>query len=99
MAVNRYFSKVVRIQHERGYHVVQSSPYRFVRHPGYVGAIIQNLSTAVILGSWWGMIPADVASALMILRTGLEDRTLQNEIEGYEAYSGHIRFRLIPEIW
>ena len=99
MTVNRFFSKVVRIQHERGHHVIQEGPYRFVRHPGYVGAIIQNLTTAVILGSWWAMIPAGVGSVIMILRTALEDRTLQNELEGYAGYSGHVRFRLIPGIW
>lgn len=99
MAVNRFFSKVVRIQHERGHHVIDEGPYRYVRHPGYVGAIIHNLGTPIILGSWWAGIPAVLAGLLMIIRTSLEDRTLRNELEGYKAYSERVRHRLVPGIW
>jgi protein-S-isoprenylcysteine O-methyltransferase Ste14 len=99
MAVNRFFSKIVRIQHERGHHVIDKGPYRYVRHPGYVGAIIHNLGTPIILGSWWALIPAVLAGLLMVIRTGLEDRTLQDELEGYKGYTEQVRYRLIPGIW
>jgi protein-S-isoprenylcysteine O-methyltransferase Ste14 len=99
MAVNRFFSKVVRIQHERGHHVIDKGPYRYVRHPGYVGGIIHNLGTPIILGSWLALIPAALAGLLMIIRTSLEDRTLQDELEGYKAYTDQVRYRLIPGIW
>jgi protein-S-isoprenylcysteine O-methyltransferase Ste14 len=99
MAVNRFFSKVVRIQHERGHHVIDEGPYRILRHPGYVGGIIHNLGTPLILGSWWALIPAVLAGLLMVLRTDLEDRTLQAELEGYKAYTERVRYRLIPGIW
>ena len=99
MAVNRFFSKVVRIQHERGHRVVDEGPYHYVRHPGYVGGIVHNLGTPIILGSWWALIPAVLAGVLMILRTSLEDRTLKHELEGYKAYAEQVRYRLIPGIW
>lgn len=99
MAVNRFFSKIVRIQHERGHHVIDKGPYRYVRHPGYVGGIIHNLGTPIILGSWWALIPAALAGLLMVIRTGLEDRTLQDELEGYKGYTEHVHYRLIPGIW
>lgn len=99
MAVNRFFSKVVRIQHERGHHVIDRGPYRLVRHPGYVGGIIHNIGTPLILGSWWAMLPAVLAGILMIIRTGLEDRTLQDELQGYKDYANQVRYRLIPGIW
>lgn len=99
MAVNRFFSKVVRIQHERGHHVIDRGPYRLVRHPGYVGGIIHNIGTPLILGSWWAMLPAVLAGILMIIRTGLEDRTLQDELQGYKDYASQVRYRLIPGIW
>jgi protein-S-isoprenylcysteine O-methyltransferase Ste14 len=70
-----------------------------VRHPGYLGAIIHNLGTAIILGSWWAMIPAAVGAAILVLRTVLEDRMLQYELEGYKAYTEQVRYRLIPGIW
>ncbi len=99
MAENRFFSKVVRIQHERGHHVIDKGPYRYVRHPGYVGGIIHNLGTPIILGSWWALIPAALAGLLMVIRTGLEDRTLQEELVGYKAYTEAVRYRLVPGIW
>jgi protein-S-isoprenylcysteine O-methyltransferase Ste14 len=99
MAVNRYFSKVFRIQYERGHQVVERGPYRYVRHPGYVGGIIHNLGTPLILGSWWALIPASLAALLLVIRTGLEDRTLQSELEGYTEYSQQTRYRLVPGIW
>jgi protein-S-isoprenylcysteine O-methyltransferase Ste14 len=99
MAVNRFFSKVVRIQHERGHHVIDHGPYRLVRHPGYVGGIIHNIGTPLILGSWWALLPAVLAGILMVIRTGLEDRTLQDELQGYKDYANQVRYRLIPGIW
>lgn len=99
MAVNRFFSKVVRIQHERGHHVIDRGPYRLVRHPGYVGGIIHNIGTPLILGSWWALLPAVLAGILMVIRTGLEDRTLQDELQGYKDYANQVRYRLIPGIW
>jgi protein-S-isoprenylcysteine O-methyltransferase Ste14 len=99
MAGNRYFSKVFRIQHERGHQVVDRGPYRHVRHPGYVGGIIHNLGTPLLLGSWWALIPASLAALLLVIRTGLEDRTLQSELEGYTEYSQRTRYRLVPGVW
>jgi len=99
MVANAFFSTAVRIQSERGHTVCKSGPYRFVRHPGYVGFILQSISTAILLGSWWALVPGGVAAALMILRTALEDRTLQAELPGYPDYVQEVRYRLVPGIW
>jgi len=99
MACNKYFSKVLRIQAERGHTVVASGPYRYVRHPGYVGTILFNLGTPIILGSLWAIIPAWIGALLILLRTWLEDRTLQAELEGYQDYAERVRYRLIPGVW
>lgn len=99
MAVNRFFSTVTRIQKERGHTVVSRGPYRIVRHPGYVGGIVFNLGTPIILGSLWALIPAGVGAVLLILRTALEDRTLQEELEGYTDYARRVRYRLVPRLW
>jgi protein-S-isoprenylcysteine O-methyltransferase Ste14 len=99
MITNAYFSTAVRIQSERGHTVCRSGPYRFVRHPGYVGFVLQSLSLPVLLGSLWALIPGVIAALLMGLRTFLEDRTLQAELPGYPDYIKEVRYRLIPGIW
>jgi protein-S-isoprenylcysteine O-methyltransferase Ste14 len=99
MIVNAYFSTVVRIQSDRGHTVCRTGPYRFVRHPGYVGAILQSGGAPVLLGSLWALIPGLVAAGLMVARTTLEDRTLQAELPGYADYTEEVRFRLVPGLW
>lgn len=99
MITNAYFSTAVRIQSDRGQTVCSTGPYRFVRHPGYVGFILQSLSTAILLGSLWALIPGIMAAVLMIIRTSLEDRTLQAELPGYPDYVEDVRYRLIPGVW
>lgn len=96
---NRYFSGMVRIQTERDHQVVSSGPYRWMRHPGYAGGMLVYLSSALLLGSWWALLPAALASAILILRTSLEDRTLQEELSGYHEYAARVRYRLLPGIW
>ncbi len=99
MIVNAYFSTAARIQSDRGQTVCRTGPYRFVRHPGYVGAIFQSLGTPILLGSLWGLIPGLIAAALIVVRTAFEDRMLQAELPGYPDYARDVRYRLVPGIW
>jgi protein-S-isoprenylcysteine O-methyltransferase Ste14 len=99
MVVNRFFSTAVRIQSDRGHTVCSSGPYKFICHPGYVGIILYYGFTPVFLGSLWALVPATVTVILMIVRTALEDRTLQNKLPGYREYAGRVRYRLVPGIW
>jgi protein-S-isoprenylcysteine O-methyltransferase Ste14 len=99
MVSNRFFSRIVRIQKDRGHSVVSTGPYRFVRHPGYVGMILFAIATPLALGSLWALIPGGLGTCVILLRTALEDRTLLEELEGYEEYARQIRSRLIPGVW
>jgi protein-S-isoprenylcysteine O-methyltransferase Ste14 len=99
MASNPFFSTLVRIQDDRGHAVASTGPYRYVRHPGYVGWIILSLATPLMLGSLWGLIPGGLSALLMAVRTALEDRTLQNELDGYKDYAQQVRYRLFPGVW
>jgi protein-S-isoprenylcysteine O-methyltransferase Ste14 len=99
MASNRFFALTVRIQEEREHQVVETGPYRFVRHPGYAGSILYNLTIPVILGSRWPFIPGMVTVGLLIARTRLEDCTLKDELPGYRDYAGRTTFRLFPGLW
>jgi protein-S-isoprenylcysteine O-methyltransferase Ste14 len=98
-AVNRFFEPGVRIQRERGQNVISSGPYTFVRHPGYVGALMMFAGIALALASWWALVPAAWAGAVLILRTSWEDALLQAELDGYVDYARRVRFRLVPGIW
>ncbi len=99
MKVNSYLSTFVRIQNDRGHTTVSSGPYRYVRHPMYVGILLMSWGTAFLLGSWWAVIPAVLNIALFFIRTALEDRTLQAELPGYKEYAARVRYRLIPGVW
>jgi protein-S-isoprenylcysteine O-methyltransferase Ste14 len=99
MWTNNFFSSRVRIQTDRGHYVVTDGPYHYVRHPGYVGAIIFMPALALLLGSIYALIPVAIDIFLLIIRTYLEDRTLQKELPGYTDYVKKVRFRLIPCIW
>jgi protein-S-isoprenylcysteine O-methyltransferase Ste14 len=99
MLTNRFFSPVIRIQHERGHTPVTAGPYRFVRHPGYVGAIFASLCGGVALGSWWSLVPLAPFAILFLRRTALEDRMLRAGLDGYAEYAERVRYRLLPGLW
>jgi len=96
---NRFFSSTVRIQTDRGHVVCDSGPYRVVRHPGYSGNIPPLLGIVLALGSVWTLVPAAVALIITVIRTVLEDQTLQEELPGYRDYARHVHYRLIPGIY
>lgn len=97
--VNPYFEPTVRIQKDRGHHVVTTGPYKFVRHPGYLGGILWTLSIPLIIGSLFAVIPVAIYVLLTIIRTSLEDRTLNKELNGYSEYAKRVKYKLFPEIW
>ena len=99
MASNTFFSGFVRIQKDRGHSVVSSGPYRYVRHPGYVGGMLSILGVPLLLGSFWALIPTIISISLLVVRTALEDRTLKEELEGYERYLTEVKYRLVPGVW
>ena len=100
MAVNRFFSSVVRIQADRGQYVVTTGPYAVIRHPGYSAGILIILASGVALGSWLAAAVVVIASLPFLLyRAITEDRFLQAELPGYRAYAERVRWRLVPGIW
>ena len=99
MISNKYFSTIVRIQKDRGHTVQAGGPYRFVRHPGYFSLLCSYVTIPIALGSLWACIPMALLVVNLFVRTALEDRTLQNELEGYKEYTARVRYRLLPGIW
>jgi protein-S-isoprenylcysteine O-methyltransferase Ste14 len=99
MAVNSFYSRVVRIQGDRGQVVVTDGPYRFVRHPSYTGSIFAWACAALALGSSFALVPVALIAVTLTVRTALEDRTLQDGLSGYRDYAQRVRYRLLPGIW
>jgi protein-S-isoprenylcysteine O-methyltransferase Ste14 len=99
MRCNRFFSSHVRIQTDRGHHVIRVGPYAHIRHPGYAGALLVTLGTPVLLNSEPALVIALAAAVATVLRTILEDRTLRRELPGYEDYARTVRYRLVPYLW
>jgi protein-S-isoprenylcysteine O-methyltransferase Ste14 len=99
MASNPFLETTVRIQTDRGHRVITTGPYRVVRHPMYVGAILHFLGTPLVLGSVWTSVPVGTAILMFVVRAALEDRTLRRELPGYEEYAQRTRWRLLPGVW
>jgi protein-S-isoprenylcysteine O-methyltransferase Ste14 len=99
MMSNKFFSRTVRIQKDRGHTVATAGPYQYVRHPGYVGMLAYSLATPLLLGSLWALIPSVFMACGFIIRTSLEDKTLQEELDGYRDYAQRVKYRLVPKIW
>jgi protein-S-isoprenylcysteine O-methyltransferase Ste14 len=96
---NRFFSGVVRIQHDRGHYVVSSGPYGWVRHPGYAGGLLMYLAVPFFLDSWWAGVPSLFLMVALVARTRLEDVTLMEELPGYRVYAQRVPYRLVPGAW
>lgn len=99
MRENAYLSRVVEIQKERGHTVITTGPYRYVRHPMYVGVIVMFFCTSLVLGSYYGLIPALLLTIIIGIRTHFEDKMLHEELPGYKEYAKKTRYRILPGIW
>jgi len=99
MVSNKFFSTLVRIQNDRQHKVAESGPYKFIRHPGYIGYILMSVGTPMAIGTLWGLIFSCITTFLLIIRTSLEDSTLKQELPGYAEYTVKVKYRLLPYIW
>ena len=98
-AVNRFFSTVIRIQTERGHHVITTGPYRYLRHPGYASSPFLFIGGGLALGSWSAALIGLILFLAILVRTAREDRFLHEHLEGYTEYAKKVRYRLFPGLW
>jgi protein-S-isoprenylcysteine O-methyltransferase Ste14 len=98
-SVNKFFEPSVRIQTDRDHKVIDTGPYAIIRHPGYAFGFLRFVGIPLALGSLWALIPAFLIGSLLVVRTILEDRTLQEELAGYKEYAQRVRHRLLPGVW
>lgn len=99
MHENSFAVPVVKVQAERGHHVVSTGPYALVRHPMYSGGVLFCIGAALLLGSWWGVLITPAIAVLFAIRTGIEERTLVADLPDYADYAAQVRYRLLPGVW
>jgi protein-S-isoprenylcysteine O-methyltransferase Ste14 len=99
MGQNPHFEATVRIQTDQNHRVIESGPYRIVRHPGYVAGIVLFIGIALVLDSAWALVPAFLLAANIVVRSWAEDRFLQENLKGYREFTNRTRRRLIPGVW
>ncbi|AFM26176.1 methyltransferase family protein [Desulfomonile tiedjei] len=99
LKINPYSSAAVEIQRDRGHKTITTGPYKYVRHPMYVGAILNMISIPLALGSLIAFIPAILMTVVIVVRTYLEDKTLHHELDGYAEYADTVKYRLVPGVW
>ena len=96
---NAFLAVVVKVQEERGQSVVSTGPYRYIRHPMYASTFLFFPGSALLLGSWWGLLLCVALLGLLVWRIPLEERMLENGLAGYDEYARKVRYRLIPRVW
>ena len=96
---NSFAAPQVRIQQDRGQHVITGGPYRFVRHPMYADALLYFIGAPLLLGSWWGVAISPIFAVLFGIRIGIEENTLMTGLPGYADYAARVRHRLVPGVW
>ncbi len=97
--VNRFFSSVVRVQTDRGHQIITTGPYRYLRHPGYLGMLMGYPTPALAIGSWWALVPSAAAVLIVLRRLRIEDAYLRANLAGYPEYAARVRYRLLPGLW
>ena len=96
---NPFSSSVVRLQKDRGQTVVSTGPYSYVRHPLYSAFLLYVVGTALLLGSWYGLLLGLVLIGMLAWRAIMEERMLREGLEGYDAYMIRVKYRIIPHVW
>ncbi len=99
MIANTFATTVVRLQEERRQQVVDTGPYRVVRHPMYAAVIPVMLGMALWLGSYAAALVCVVPIALIALRIRFEEKFLRSGLAGYQDYMRRTRFRMVPFVW
>jgi protein-S-isoprenylcysteine O-methyltransferase Ste14 len=84
---------------EEGQTVASSGPYSVIRHPMYMGAIINYGFTPLALGSYLGLLPVILLTLALVVRIVGEEKYLLENLIGYRQYTEKTRYRLLPGVW
>ncbi|QNE21478.1 isoprenylcysteine carboxylmethyltransferase family protein [Kribbella qitaiheensis] len=98
VTLGRWFTYDVRVT--AGQPVVQSGPYRWIRHPSYTGIVLLLLGVGLTLGNWLSLLLiASLPTIGLVVRIRVEEAALLARLGApYERYAA-TRRRLVPGIW
>ena len=97
MRENAYLSRTVEVQENQA--VISTGLYGIVRHPMYLATLLMFLPMALILGSFWGLIPFAMYPVIIVIRILNEEKVLTEGLDGYAEYKTKVKYRLIPFVW
>lgn len=99
-AQNAYAKPIVDIQKNKGQVLIDTGLYAHVRHPMYTGVLLVLSGMALWLGSIFTAIFGTVLFFLAFLpRIFIEEKTLKNDLRGYEDYMQRVKYRMIPKLF
>ena len=97
MNANEFAETTVNIQEERGQKVIDKGIYSLIRHPMYTGFIFFITGVNIWLGTYLSLLFSLIfLTAALRSRIIIEEKTLLNDLEGYEDYCKKVKARLIP---
>ena len=96
---NAFAAPVVKHQVERHQTVIDSGVYGIVRHPMYAGVVLVLIGMPLWLESYAAALLASMPIGLLVLRILIEEHFLRQKLQGYDAYTQRVRYRLIPFLW
>jgi protein-S-isoprenylcysteine O-methyltransferase Ste14 len=99
LRTNPFAVRVVRHQQERRHALVDTGVYGVVRHPMYAGIVPVLIGMGLWLQSYAGALLVAVPIGILAARIVLEERFLRATLDGYEAYTIRVKWRLIPGVW
>jgi protein-S-isoprenylcysteine O-methyltransferase Ste14 len=94
---NGYASANITV--EAGQPLVSTGLYGVVRHPMYLGVVINLIGTPLALDSLWGFVTVALVVPVLAARIVDEERMLVAELAGYPEYTTRVRSRFIPYVW
>ncbi len=94
--LGKYFSRDIETWAQ--HNVIDNGLYKFIRHPAYLGNIIQILGFPMILNAYYSLILSVIVIICFLKRIELEEEFLEGNLEGYSEYKKK-SYRLIPFVW
>jgi len=82
--LGRNWSGLVTLK--EGHSLIQTGPYKYVRHPIYTGMLLAFVGSAVAIGEWRGILSVALALLAFVLKIRVEEVGMRKTFAEYERY-------------